>query len=242
MASEYLKWKFRDIQPEQPTELTPEQKRRNWWHYHKWHVAFAAVAVLVLADIGKDVLGIGRIRPDYQVAYVGTAPLPDDTADALQAALTALGQDANGDGRVVVQINDYASGGGVDGGEYAAASAVTLMGDIADCESCFFLLEDPEAFQRSYHILRRLDGSLPAETDRDYESCCLRWADCPVLARQALGEYHSSVAGQERSGSNQELLGGLYLARRGFWTERTAQNPEACDALWAAMTEGADLK
>lgn len=34
MASEYLKWKYRDVKPDQTVELTPRQKRANWWYYH----------------------------------------------------------------------------------------------------------------------------------------------------------------------------------------------------------------
>ena len=37
MASEYWKWKFKDVRPEEKRELTPEEKRKNWWHYHRWH-------------------------------------------------------------------------------------------------------------------------------------------------------------------------------------------------------------
>ena len=29
MASEYLKWKYRDVGPDQAVELTPRQKRAN---------------------------------------------------------------------------------------------------------------------------------------------------------------------------------------------------------------------
>ena len=42
MASEYLKWKYRDVQPERAVELTSQQKRANWWYYHKWHVLLGA--------------------------------------------------------------------------------------------------------------------------------------------------------------------------------------------------------
>ena len=37
------------------------------------------------------------------------------------------------------------------------------------------------------------------------------------------------------------LVSGLYLARRGFWTEKTAAYPEGCAALWEKLTEGAVL-
>ena len=36
------------------------------------------------------------------------------------------------------------------------------------------------------------------------------------------------------------LLSSLSVARRGFWTERTCSYPEACDALWDAITRGSD--
>ncbi len=51
MASEYLKWKYRNVRPDAPVERTRKQRRQNWWHYHKWHVILAAAAVVgVLAQ------------------------------------------------------------------------------------------------------------------------------------------------------------------------------------------------
>lgn len=38
MASEYLQWKYRDVQPDKKIELMPRQKRANWWYYNKWYV------------------------------------------------------------------------------------------------------------------------------------------------------------------------------------------------------------
>ena len=38
MASEYLKWKYRDVKPDEPIRLTRKEKALNWWHYHKWYV------------------------------------------------------------------------------------------------------------------------------------------------------------------------------------------------------------
>ena len=34
MASEYLKWKYRDVKPDEPSpELTGKEKLANWFHY-----------------------------------------------------------------------------------------------------------------------------------------------------------------------------------------------------------------
>ena len=164
MASEYLKWKYRDVKPDEPIQYTAAQKRRNWWHYHKWHVIIGAVLLLAAGNILAHVLGVGQIEPDYQIAYVGASPLPDDTVSALESSIAALGHDCNGDGRVAVRLNQYVSGADSqdeNGVYHAYAASVTLMADITQCDSYFFLLDDPDAFQQNYQILRRLDGSLP---------------------------------------------------------------------------------
>ena len=152
MASEYLKWKYRDIQPDVPAELTKKQRRQNWWHYHKWHVGLGIASLAVVGNLAWHVLA--QVHPDYQVAYVGTYPLSEEEGAAWEARLSALGADCNGDGRVVVQLNQYPTGGNSDDLMYAAASNVKLMADLDSCESYFFLLEDPEGFQADYEILK----------------------------------------------------------------------------------------
>lgn len=244
MASEYLEWKYRDVKPDVPKQLTGREKAQNWWHYHKWHIVLGAVLLIAAVDIGRSALGIGEVRPDYQIAYVGTDVLPEDTVTALETALAGLGEDCNGDGDVVVQLNQYIEAGSAntensDTAYYAYASEVTLMADLEDCESYFFILQDGETFQKGYQILSRLDGSLPDDQDNDFQDCYLRWPDCPILSGLELGDYTELVADQEVSGSNQELLSGMYFARRGFWGEKTCENVEGCEALWDKLTEGA---
>ena len=238
MASKYLMWKYRNVRPDQPRELTAKEKRANWWYYHKWHVAIGAVLVFVLGNILWSALGIGKVVPDYQLAYVGSSFLPADTVSALENALAGLGADANGDGQVVVKVNQFVSAdssGDANAAMYAYAATASLMADLDSCDSYFFLLEDPDTFQRNYKVLSRLDGTLPTDFDRDYESCYRLWADCPALAGLELGRYTETVLDQTVSGDNQELLSNLYLARRGFWDEKAVRNREECAALWAEL-------
>lgn len=238
MASEYLKWKYRDVQRRETAAMTPAEKRKNWWHYHRWHVTAGLVLAALCVYLFCQALGIGKIRPDYQVAYVGTDALPEDTAAAIERTFAALGEDLNGDGQVVVRLNQYASTSGADTGA-AASAEVTLMADLLECESCFFLLENPERFQANYHSLCRLDGSLPEDDDYSTDGIFLAWGDCPALAGMELGGYSYNLLGETVEGDSDKLVSNLYLARRGFWTEKTAAHLDGCAALWEKMTEGA---
>lgn len=190
MASEYLKWKYRDVQPEKPLELTKKQRRQNWWHYHKWHVLIGVAVVLIGADWGWNILT--RVTPDYQIAYVGSVPLSEGDGASWETQLAAFGTDCNGDGKVVVQLKQYLSS--YEDAMYNAAANVRLLADLDGRESYFFLLEDPEKFQADYEVL---------EED---------WF--PVAD-------------------------GLYLARRAFWEDRTAEHMEECGVLWARLLEEA---
>ena len=242
MASKYLTWKYRDVQPEEkPRELTAKEKRANWWHYHKWYVAGGIVLAAALGSILWNALGIGKVVPDCQVAYVGSSLLPADTVSALENALARLAAGEGGYDEIVVKINQYVSAGGSgdeDAAMYATAANTTMMADLTSCDSYFFLLEDPYTFQQKYQVLRRLDGTLPTDFDRDYENCYLPWADCPALSGLELGSYAETILDRTVSGDNQELLSQLYIARRGFWTDKTVSDPDKCDALWAELTKG----
>lgn len=228
MASEYLLKKYQDVKPDQVRELTKEEKRRNWWHYHKWHVVIAAVLALCAGNILWNALGIGEIKPDYSIAYVGSTPLSEETAAALRDGLAAISPDLNGDGNVAVELQQYVSvnTGDSDSLYYAQAARVQLVADITDCKSYFFLLEDPAGFQEATSALCNLDGSLPADGDLTPDGKYVIWGDCPVLTQIELG-------------TAQETVSHLSFARRGFWTEKTAPNVAACDALWERLTEGA---
>lgn len=239
MASEYLKWLARNERPQEKRELTKAEKRRNWWDYHKWHVVLGVILLLIAVDIGKDVLGIGRVQPDLQVAYVGANPLPEDTLAALEEGLAALLPDLNGDGEVAVTVHDYASLGSADP-NYAYAAQVQLMGDMESGESYLFLLEDPEQFQQNYRILQKLDGSLPAEDDGSARDTYYLWKDCPALAGMKLGSFSYSVAGQTVTGDSQALLENLAVARRGFWPRGgESEDREPLKQAWQTLTEGA---
>lgn len=244
MASEYLKWKYRDVKPDEPPpELTGKEKLANWFHYHKWWVALWAFLLFSIGGILWNALGIGKVRPDYVFAYVGSAALPEDCAAALERELAALGQDVNGDGKVVAELRQYVSSADQGSPEetlmYGYASDVTLIADITNGDSYFFLLEDPAKFQRAYQALAGPDGSPPEDDDYSIDGRAFPWTGCPVLAGLELGGFEEEILGQSITGDNQELLSGLYFGRRGFYDEKQAAAQGDNDALWELLTEGA---
>lgn len=140
MASEYLLKKAKEeAKPQDVQVLTKAEKRRNWWDYHKWHVAIAAVLIACLGDILWNALGIGAVQSDYAIAYVGSTPLSEETATAIRDGFAALSTNLNGDGQVTVELQQYVSAntGDSDSLYYAQAAQVQLVADITDCTSYF---------------------------------------------------------------------------------------------------------
>lgn len=169
MAGEYVRWLARDVKPQEKRELTPAEKRRNWWAYNKWYVIAAVVVLIFAADLLYDVLHAAENRPDYTVAYVGSTPLSPGTVTALEARFAELGEDLSGNGVVEAALAEYVLPRDLLQG---MAVDMQLTTSIEKVENMIYLLEDPEAFQEAYPILEQ------------WQLC----ADCPALAELALPE------------------------------------------------------
>lgn len=227
---------------EQQKTYTRRQRLENWFYYNKLWVLIVLVILWALGSMLWNVLGIGQTTPDYTFSYVGRLELPRDGIAALEFSLAQLGEDLNGDGEVVVKLNQHVvtDNSYADNMTYSYGSQVTMLADITAAESHFFLLEDPVDFQLSYQILANLDGSIPAEDDFEAMNKVYRWADCPALASLELGTYEDSYLDITETGEIQDLLEDLYLGRRYFYDPAQQKNPEGDNALWLAMTEGAN--
>lgn len=209
---------------------------KNWWYYHKWYVICGMVLFLISLRLIGNAFGWFTKAPDLQIAYVGEASLPEDTVSAIEKAFSSLAEDYNNDGEIRIQVNQYVSGSLTDmsaeAAEYRQAAQIRLNGDINDCESYFFLLDDPEAFQKQYQILAMADGSCPAAADFSVSDKIFAWNTSKVLSAIDLGTYHTTLLGQETTGSNQEILSSLYLGRRCFYDSRETRYAEECAVLW----------
>ncbi|MDE6387740.1 MAG: hypothetical protein K2L82_08055 [Lachnospiraceae bacterium] len=223
------------LQPENQETLTRAQQLKNWWYYRKWYVIAGVLLFGICCSLIGNALGLFTKAPDLQIAYVGKAALPQDTIEALQHTFITLAGDYNNDGEIIVQINQYISDSENVNPElsyYQYASEVTLIGDISKNESYFFLMDDPQDFQKEYQLLASPDGSCPNEADYSVEDKIILWSDCPLLYGPDLGQYSEAVADSVITGSNQSMLSNLYLGRRCFYTDKTSDNLEECGALW----------
>ena len=88
-----------------PREYTKQEKAANWWQYNKIIVLVVIIIAAIVAWIVHDMMS--HVDPDLEIGYVGPQSLPTDTAEALQNALVPYCTDRNGDGQVVVQVNQY---------------------------------------------------------------------------------------------------------------------------------------
>ncbi len=219
MASEYLEYLNRDVEPEtQFHELTPKEKRRNWWHYHWKLVAVIAVAAAAVISMILHNLGITEPVADYQVAYVGSERLSDETVEELTDFFESQGEDASGDGKVTVSITQYVfyETDDYDYAQLTMSASAALESDILTQSSYFFLMDNPEGMMRDYELLADAEGNLPAEGE-------LTWEDKVTPLAQVMED-----APQEASE--------LYLGRRGFYDEDHAvKYKDACDRLWEKL-------
>lgn len=217
---------------------------KNWWYYHKWYVICGVILLGIIIHLMGNALGLWKKKPDFQIAYVGKEALPSDTVHALENAfaradgIRGLHLDFNGDGEVLVQINQYLNSDSpdTDAAYYRMASEITLIGDVSDCESYFFLMDDPQKLQRDFHILANPDGSCPGDFDYSVGEKAISWADCPALTSLELGSYSNMLLGEETTGENQELLAKLFIGRRCFYTDTRTEHFEECSNLWDYMT------
>ena len=216
MASEYLMKKYQDVKPDAPKELTPKEKRANWLHYHRIYFIVAAVLILVVIGFVKDV--VFKIEPDYEIGYFSDVYLEEGAVTAIETRLAELGEDLNGDGSVIVRLNNYVIS---ESDPMSYTVQITMVGDMSLGLSDYYLVADPVFFQGEYGVLTMSDGSI--YDDGMDPNLCVRYAleDCPAFDGLELGQK-------------------LYLTRRQFTKEEDIQSHAPAAGLWDKMTEGAN--
>ncbi len=170
--------------PREMPDLTPQQRRDNWWRYHWLYVLAGVLAVLTAAGIAWE--RFFRAEYDCGAALVTRYAVTQEELSALKTALEAAAEDSNSDGRVQVSVNDIQIDYTATDLDDASIRQMTtnvdkLHADFYTGQSGVFILDDPENFQRNHAALRYLDGSEPTEDAVDWENMVRHWNDSPVL-------------------------------------------------------------
>lgn len=185
----------REPAPASERGLTAGQRTEIWWR-RRWPLVVGAVVCVSLLTGALSVL-LDRTEPDLQIAVVHAQPLPDGVRSALENSLAALVGDRNGDGRALVQVNDYTvvfDGSAADTDMQTAGSTL-LVTDVAAGVSAVYLVEDPQGFLERY-------------ADQVDAGRAVLWKDCPSLAALDAGSY-AALEDITADLPGQDLLGPL---------------------------------
>ena len=182
----------RPAAPDKPLTAQEQKKRSraNWWYYNWGIVAVAAMVFVGVAYVAHGLLT--TVDPDYTVAVVTAEALPDEAVQHLQTALADYAEDANGDGAVVVQVNNYTWS--VDAAlteqNQQMAGATQMNTDLSSGESNIWILEDPEGFEQAYGALREKLGE-------NWKTQLILWSQQPTLSNLDLGSYNTAADGSQ---------------------------------------------
>lgn len=216
----------RDINPEdlvteKPRELTPAEKRANWWHYHWYYVVLVVVAVL---GIGYFVWEQAtEVEPDYTVSVVGTENPDEVFLSNLEQRLTEQAEDVNGDGKIKVEVksiwlNLRLSDQDADLRQLMESSQEKLNADLYLHQSVLFLVDDPAALEQVYGCFQKLDGTDPQE------------GEAVTISDFAVPLDDTTLAGVE--GETETVW---YMARR-VNEGMDAAEMDCADTLWEKLT------
>ena len=171
-----------------------EQKKRsrgaNWWYYHWGIVAAAAVLAISVVYVAHGLLT--AVDPDYTIAVVTAEALPDEAVQHLQTALADYADDANGDGAIVVQVNNYtwSADAALTDMNGQMAGATQMNTDLANGESKIWILDDPDGLEQAY-------GALSEKLGADWQTKLIPWSSQPALSSLALGSYNTAADGSQ---------------------------------------------
>ena len=174
------------------------------------------MAALVVAGVVYVAQGLRTAAdPDYTVAVVTAEALPDEAVQNLQTALAAYAKDANGDGAVIVQVNNYtwSANAALTDMNGQMAGATRMNTDLANGESRIWVLDDPAGFEAAY-------GALSEKLGADWQTKLIPWSSQPALSGLELGSYNTAADGSQTMDVQHRLAGysvAVFDTSNGLW-------------------------
>lgn len=104
---------------------TPKSWLENFWYHHKIGILIGGFTLIALTIL--IVQTVTRERPDYTAVMVTENALLPEEVTYLEQVIAEYGEDINGDGEVVVQINNLFLGGKVYANQDTNAQALQMQ-------------------------------------------------------------------------------------------------------------------
>ena len=123
---------------------TKKEKRQNFWYYYKWYFVVGIIVAILLFSLIRSI--VTQVDPDYEIAFMTQETYPEQLTDQLADYIEQYGEDLNGDGKVVVQMNCYQlyTGSSADQQDYnmVMAGSVKFTADTMMGSSMIFITDD----------------------------------------------------------------------------------------------------
>lgn len=126
------------------TAQTKKDKFKNWWYYNKKILLLVIFLVAVAVSIVWSI--VGKVKPDYTIALMTQSSVDADALEILEKHIADYGEDLNGDGKVVVNIANYAVANSTDDNAYdynaQMAAQTQFVADMSTAESMIWIYDD----------------------------------------------------------------------------------------------------
>ena len=192
------------------TATTKKDKAKNWWYYNKVPlfaiIGLTAVAISIVCSI------VFKVRPDYTIAIMNEIPLDGSAIEIVEKRIAQYGEDINGDGSVIVTINNYAVASSSSDNAYDAAAQQAVYAkfaaDMSTAESMIWLHDTV-----GYHSMGEKDGLFENIDSHKAigDGTMIEWKDVPGLANEDFADYNDQIFTSENM---QDAFGRLRLSIR----------------------------
>ena len=196
-----------------PEPQTPKSKWQNFWFYYKWWVIAGACLVAIIV-IGMWQM-LSRVEPDYPIALVTRDGVPEDAIKQLEDLLESYGEDLNGDGKVIVEIENLPLAQYVGGRKnpMAETNSQKIMAYLMSSDVMFYIFDEPSYKNYAMKLKESgdvetlfdtLDGKFAGvNTDENYwdwaedSRRCVAWGgDFPEHLYFGVRHFGGKVAGE----------------------------------------------
>ena len=197
-------------QKEEPSKTPKEIRKEKWsnfWYYNKAKILIGAVIVVVLGySFGT---AWTTPKPDYTVGMLTSTQYPTDFIDELEKQLSYYGEDLNGDGQVLIQVQEYvmqAEDGSALDPSLLAASTTRFAGDAQMSGMSLYIADQYNLhhYAEVEQYIGYLDTTPLKEGEKpETEEIGINWKDTEICeGNEILNQYV-------------DLAGDLYFCLRG---------------------------